>query len=121
MKYLLLAYGDRKKVEALSKEEFEAIVARCRVHDDAFRGTGQVVAVDSLEWDSVTIRPRNGKPTVTDGPFAEVKELVGSVLVIEARDLNDAIRVASLHPAANLGEDLGWGIELRPVAGGCHP
>ena len=120
MKFLLLAYGDRKKVEALSKEEFEALVARCRVHDEELRRTGQLVGVDSLEWDGVTIRPRNGKPTVTDGPFAEAKEVVGTVIVIEARDLDDAIRVASLHPAAHLGEDLGWGIELRPVADGCH-
>lgn len=120
MRYLLLAYGDREKMATLSKDEFDALVARCRVHDEELKRTGQLLSVDSLEWETATLQPRNGKPLVIDGPFAEVKEQIGSVLVIEARDLNDAIRVASLHPAANLGENLGWKIEVRPVADRCH-
>lgn len=120
MKYLLLAYGDRKKMETLSKAEFEALVAQCRVHDEAFRKTGQVLSVESLEWETATLRPRSGKTVTTDGPFAESKEQVGSILIIEAKDLNDAVRVASLHPAAQLGEHLGWGIEVRTIADSCH-
>lgn len=120
MKYLLLAYGDRKKMEALSKAEFEALVAQCRGHDEALRKTGQVLSVESLEWETATLCPRNGKTVTTDGPFAEAREQVGSILVIEARDLNDAVRVASLHPAAHLGEHLGWRIEVRAIADGCH-
>ena len=120
MKYLLMAYGDRKKMEALSKAEFEALVAKCRVHDEEFRKTGQVLSVESLEWETATLRPRNGKALITDGPFAETKEQVGSILIIEAKDLSDAVRVASLHPAAHLGEHLGWWIEVRLIADGCH-
>ncbi len=61
------------------------------------------------------------RQTVQFNPVSDYALDTGRFLAaIEARDLNDAIRVASLHPAANLGEDLGWGIELRPVAGGCH-
>jgi hypothetical protein len=120
MKFLLLAYGDRKKMEALSKAEFEALVAKCRVHDEEFRKTGQVLSVESLEWETATLRPRNGKTITTDGPFAETKEQVGSILIIEAKDMNDAVRVASLHPAAHLGEHLGWWIEVRAIADGCH-
>lgn len=120
MKFLLLAYGDRTKMEALSKDEFESLVAQCRVHDEELRATGQLLAVDSLEWTTATLQPRGGRTIVTDGPFAEVKEQIGSVLVVEARDLADAVRVASLHPAAKLGEDLGWKVEVRPVADGCH-
>jgi hypothetical protein len=120
MKYLLLAYGNRKKNEALSKAEFEALVAKCGEFDEEFRKTGQVVSVQTLEWETAIVRPVNGKTVVTDGPFIESKEQIGSILMIEAKDLNDAIRVASLHPAANMGEELGWWIEIRTVADGCH-
>lgn len=119
MKFVMLAYGDRTKMEALTKAEFEALVAQCRVHDEELRKTGRLLSVESLEWETATIRPRGGK-SVTDGPFAESKEQVGSILVIEAEDLADAVRIASLHPAAQLGEDLGWWIEVRPIADGCH-
>lgn len=120
MRYLCLAYGDPAKVGALTKDEFEALKSECAAHDDELRRTGQLVQVDSLEWATTTIRPENGKPVVTDGPFVETKEKVGGLFVIEARDLNDAIRVASLHPAASMGERLGWAIEIRLIASGCH-
>lgn len=120
MRFLLLAYGDRTKMETLSTAEFDALVARCRVHDEELRKTGRLLSVESLGWDTAAVRPRGGKPVVTDGPFAESKEQVGSILVIEAADLEDAVRIASLHPAAHLGEDLGWWIEVRPIADGCH-
>ncbi|TAH37909.1 MAG: hypothetical protein EYC70_06910 [Planctomycetota bacterium] len=120
MKYLCLAYGDQKKMEALSKSEFEALVAMCRVHDEELRKSGRLVLVESLEWGTSTVRPRNGKVVVTDGPFVETKEQVGGLFIIEAADLDEAIRVASLHPAAHLGERLGWGIEVRPISDGCH-
>jgi len=75
------------------------------------------VSDDGLEWETTSIRPRNGTVSVTDGPFVETKEQVGGVFVIEARDRNEAILVASRHPAAHVGERLGWGIEVRPIAG----
>jgi hypothetical protein len=120
MKYLCLAYGDQQKMEALSKGEFETLVSKCRAHDEELRKSGHVVLTESLEWGSTTIRPRNGKAVTTDGPFVETREKVGGLFVIEARDLNEAIRVASLHPAAHLGEHLGWAIEVRPISDGCH-
>jgi len=120
MKYLCLAYGDQKKMEALTKAQFEALVAKCKPLDDELRRTGQMTMVESLEWATTTIRTRGGKRIVTDGPFVESKEKVGGLFVIEAKDLNDAIRVASLHPAAQMGEEGGWGLEVRPIADGCH-
>jgi hypothetical protein len=120
MKYLCLAYGDPTKMGALSKAEFEALVSRCQVHDEELHKSGHLVMVESLEWATSTVRSRNGKVLVTDGPFVETKEKVGGLFIIEARDLNEAIRVASLHPAAHLGEQMGWGIEVRPIAAGCH-
>lgn len=104
----------------LSGEEFESLKQRCEAYDKELRGTGAVRSVESLDWDVTTVCPRDGKPTVVDGPFVETRDVVGSFMVIEARDLNEAIRIASLHPAANMGEALGWGVEIRPIADSCH-
>lgn len=120
MKYLCLLYGNQKKMSKLSKEEFAGLVENCQRHDAELQRTGAVRTVETLEWDVTTVRARDGKPTVIDGPFVETRDVVGSFMVIEARDLNDAIRIASLHPAANMGETLGWGIEIRPLAEACH-
>lgn len=120
MKYLCLAFGDQKKMEKLTKEQFAVLLERAKAFDAELRATGQLVEAMSLEWDYVGLRPNGAKPLVSDGPFVETKETVGGLVIIEARDLNDAIRVASLHPAARMGEDLGWWIELRPIASGCH-
>ena len=117
MKYLCLAYYDEKAFEALSKCELDALVRQCPPHDAALRASGHLIVQASLglSRETTCIRPRNGKVSITDGPFTETKELVGGFFVIEARDLNEAIRVASLHPAAHLGERVGWGIEVRPI------
>jgi hypothetical protein len=119
MKYLCLAYYDVKKFAELSPAELDAIVSRCPPLDRALRESGHLIAQASLGSPDATsaIRPRSGKPAVTDGPFIETKEQVGGFFIIEARDLNEAIRVASKHPAATLGEAVGWGIEVRPIEG----
>jgi len=119
MKYLCLAYYDEKAFEAMSKPELDAIVSKCPQYDEALRASGHLVVQASLGSPraTTTVRPRNGKPSVTDGPFIETKEQVGGFFIIEARDLNEAIRVASKHPAANLGEQVGWAIEVRPIEG----
>lgn len=117
MKFLCLAYYDDKKFDALPKAELDAIVSQCRSHDEALRKSGHLLTVGSLgpPRSSTTVRPRNGKVTITDGPFAEAKEQVGAFFIIEARDRDEAIAVASKHPAAHVGEEAGWGIEVRPI------
>jgi len=117
MKYLCLAYYDEKKFETLTPADLAAIGKECRPHDDDLRRTGKVLEVGSLAATkaSRSLRPRGGKVLVTDGPYAETKEQVGSYFLIEARDLDEAIEVASKHPAARLNEHLGWGIEIRPI------
>src|SRR5262245_33632417 len=120
MKFLCLAYGDQQKMGALTKMEFEALVAKCRVHDEELRQSGHLVLVESLDWAAKTVRARNGKIMTSDGPFVETKEQVGGLFVIEAEDLDEAVSVASMHPGARLGEHLGWGVEVRPIAGACH-
>jgi hypothetical protein len=117
MKYLCLAYYDYEKFEAMPKPEFQAIVSQCPAHDAELRGSGHLLVQASLGAvaATTTIRPKGGKPTVTDGPFTETKEQVGGFFMIEARDLNEAIRIASKHPAAHLGEQVGWAVEVRPI------
>jgi hypothetical protein len=117
MKYLCLAYYDEQAFEALPKPEFDAIVSQCPQYDAALRASGRLVVQASLAPPraTTTLRPKNGKPWVTDGPFAETKEQVGGFFIIEAADLDEAVRVASKHPAANLGEQVGWAIEVRPI------
>jgi hypothetical protein len=117
MKFLCLAYYDEKAFEALSKDQVEAIVSRCPPHDKDLRGTGKMISVASLSAsrDSVSIHPKNGKPVITDGPFTEAKEVLGSFFLIEAANKDEAVRIAALHPAAHLGETVGWGVEVRPI------
>ena len=117
MKYLCLAYYDEKKFETLTQADMVAIEKECRPPDDDLQRTGQLVEVGSraATKDSVSLRPRSGKVSVTDGPYAETKEQLGRYFLIDARDLNETIQVASKHPAALLNEHLGWGIEIRPI------
>ena len=117
MKYLCLGYYDPKAFDSISVADQEAIGRECRPHDERLYATGRVVAVASLEHGkAVTLKPgRKTGPSVTDGPFAEAKEVIGSFFIVEADDLDEAVRVASMHPAAQWGDHLGWGIEVRPI------
>lgn len=117
MKFLALAYYHESTFLKTSPEEMKGIVAQCGPLDKALNDTGKMTLVASLAAtkDTVSVRPRNGKPSVTDGPYVETKEQLGSFFLLEARDMQEAIALASLHPAANLGEKLGWGIEIRPI------
>lgn len=121
MKYLCLAYYDEKKFDTLSAEEVRTLVNQCPPLDEALRATGRLQTQASLAHTtaSVSLRPRSGKLSITDGPFAETKEQVGGFFIIEAHNIDDAITVAAKHPAAHLGEAVGWGIEIRPLEATC--
>jgi hypothetical protein len=115
MRYLCLGYYDPERFDALSDEEKEALGERCRPHDEALYATGAVISVATLDGSGAHIRPGDSGPSITDGPFAEAKEVVGSWFLIEADDLEQAVRIASLHPAARIGRELGFSIEVRPI------
>ena len=117
MKYLCLAYYDEDKFEALSKAEKDAIEVECKSHDEDLHKSGRLILVGPLAPTRLTasLRPKKGKASITDGPYAETKEQVGAFFLIEAKDLNEAVGVASKHPAARLNAHLGWGIEVRPI------
>jgi hypothetical protein len=117
MKYLCLAFYDEDKLAALTPAQIDSLGKDCGPYDAALRGSGHLVSQASLgpREAAATIRPRQGRPSVTDGPWTESKEQVGGFFILEARDLNEAILVASRHPAAHLNEHLGGGIEVRPL------
>jgi hypothetical protein len=116
MRYLCLGYYAPEIYESMSEEERKALGERCRPHDEKFFGTGRVLDVVSLEHPhGAHIRPGPNGQTVTDGPFAEAKEVVGSYFLIEADDLDHAVEIARLHPAAQIGWEVGFSMEVRPV------
>lgn len=115
MKYLLLAYGNEDKFNGLTETQMNTLIDNCRAYDAEMHAAGKVVAGGSLSWASRNLRLKGGKLSVTDGPFVDTKEVVGGVVILEADDFDEAVRVASLHPAARMGEELGWAIELRPI------
>jgi hypothetical protein len=112
MKYLCLVYLEEKTLDAMPKEEFEPFSAAHVALDEELLRNGQSIVAEALQpvRTAVTVRVRNGKLSTTDGPFAETKEQLGGIYLIEARDLNDAIQIAGRIPAARAGS-----IEVRPV------
>jgi len=112
MKYLCLVYGEEKKFDALSESELSALVNNSLTYDDVLRKSGHYITSDALQSVKAakTLRVRNGKLSVTDGPFAETKEQLLGFILIEATDLDDALRAASNIPCGHLGS-----IEVRPV------
>lgn len=112
MKYLCMVIIDEKKLDALSETEMEALVDESLEYDDVLRNGGHFVAAQALESVSAatTIRLRKGKVSLTDGPFAETNEQVGGFILIEAKDLNEAIQLASRIPGIRFGA-----VEVRPV------
>ncbi len=113
MKYICLGYMDPKKWEALSITEINAFVDECFAYDDVLRDNGHFAGGDALQGpeSAVTLRFQGGKVSVTDGPYAETKEQLGGILILEAKDLNHAIQLMSKHPGVRGGP-----FEIRPAA-----
>lgn len=112
MRYLCMIFFDERRLDALSPVEHAALATEAAAYDGELRASGHLVAAHRLERPraAATVRLRGGQPSPTDGPFAETKEQIGGVVVLDARDLNEAIQLASRLPAARLG-----GVEVRPV------
>lgn len=112
MRYLCLIYDEEKRMGDMSKGEADAFTGEYFAFSDGIRKSGHYLGGEALQpvQTATTVRVRNGKVSATDGPFAETKEQLGGYYLIEARDLNDAIQVASKIPSARLGS-----IEVRPI------
>jgi len=117
MKYLGLAYFTPERFAAMAPDDIKTLVNQCPPLDEKMRATGKVLVSGSLgdqaNW--VTLRPSSGKTRISDGPYTESKEVVGGLFIIEADSRDEAIRLASMHPAALLGEEGGWAVELIPM------
>ena len=112
MRYLCLIYENEKAWESKPQAELEAVMGEYFAFTEGVRSNGKLVAGEALQptQTATTVRVRNGKISTTDGPFAETKEQLGGFYLIDAKDLNDAIQVASKIPGARDGS-----VEVRPV------
>jgi hypothetical protein len=112
MRYLCLVYLVENEMATMSESESDACTDESLAYDEALRRSGQLILAHALERveTATTVRVRQGKLFTTDGPFAETKEQLGGFILIEARDLNDAIQAASRIPLARRGS-----IEVRPI------
>jgi hypothetical protein len=112
MKYICLGYYDEQQWEMMSERERNALMDACFAYDDVLRQNGHFVGGEALQnaRNATTLRWKNGKVFITDGPYAETKELLGGILVLEARDLNHAIQLMSKHPGVKAGP-----FEIRPA------
>jgi hypothetical protein len=112
MKFVCLGYCDEKALAKMSEIEVNAFIDECFAYDDVLRRNGHFVGGEGLQGtqSAKTLRWQNGKVIVTDGPFAETKEFLGGILVLEARDLNHAVALMSKHPGVKAGP-----FEIRPA------
>ena len=115
MKYICLGYIEPGKVEGMSEDERNTMLHECFEHNDHLRANGYVVAELALQppETALTLYWKNGKVATTDGPYAETKEQLGGILILEARDLNQATQLISQLPGFKYG--LGP-MEIRPAA-----
>lgn len=111
MKFICLGYVEETKWDEMPEAERTAIMAECFAYDDELRRGGHFIGGEALQSirNAATLRYRNGQVMVTDGPYAETKEQLGGILVLEARDLNHAIQLMSKHPGVRYGP-----FEIRP-------
>jgi hypothetical protein len=115
MKYLCLAYEEEGKLNALSRSEWDALRKETLAYVETLRKSGHLILTEALQSarTAATVRVRNDTLSATDGPFAETKEQLGGFFLIDARDLDEAIRIASRWPSARIGS-----IEVRPIEAG---
>ena len=114
MKYICLGYYDKDKFEAMTESERNALFDRCFEYDEHLRATGHWAGGEALQGPetAVNLYWNKGKMATTDGPYAETKEQLGGILVLEARDMDHAVQLMGQHPAITYGNIF----EIRPVA-----
>jgi hypothetical protein len=112
MRYLCLIYDEEKKMGAMSKGESDAFMGEYFAFTEDIKKSGHYVGGNALQPvnTATSVRVRSDKMSTTDGPFAETKEQLGGYYLIEAKDLNDALQVASRIPSAKTGT-----VEVRPI------
>jgi hypothetical protein len=112
MKFVCLGYADMKKFEEMSPDAMNAAMEECFAYDDVLRRGGHFVGGEALQPAQAarTLRMRGAEVVATDGPYAETKEQLGGILLLEARDLEHAVELMSKHPGVRFGP-----FEIRPA------
>ncbi len=115
MKFVCLGYIAPNKFESMPESERNAWVDACTAYDDILRANGHFAGGEALQpaASARTLRPKDGKVLITDGPYAETKEQIGGILILEARDLDHAVELMSKHPGVSAGPSI---FEIRPIA-----
>lgn len=113
MKFICLGYIEPNKLENMPETERNAMIDECFTYDDELRRNGHFAGGEALQGpqSAATLWWKNGQVAVLDGPYAETKEQIGGILILEARDLNHAIQIMSKHPGVKAGP-----FEIRPAA-----
>lgn len=113
MKFICLGYAEEKKWDDLPQERLEAMMEECFVYDDVLRENGHFLGGEALQNSNTakTLRYNGDKVIVTDGPFAETKEQLGGILILEAKDMDHAVELMRKHPGVRLGGPF----EIRPA------
>ncbi len=113
MKYICLGYYDKDRFDAMTNSERNAMFDRCFEYDDHLRANGHWGGGEALQCPetALTLSGKSGKGVTTDGPYAETKEQIGGILILEARDMNHAVQLMAQHPSLKYGSI--W--EIRPV------
>ena len=113
MKFICLGYYDEGKFNGMTESQQDAMFDTCFDYDDHLRANGHWAGGDALQpvETARTVSWKNGKVATTDGPYAETKEQIGGILVLEARDMNHAVQIMEQHPALKFGSIF----EIRPV------
>ena len=112
MKFICLGYIEEKNWEAISESERNAMIDECLAYDDVLQKNGHFIGGEALQsaGKAATLRWKKGRVSVTDGPYAETKEQLGGILILEAKDLEHAIQLMSKHPGVKAGP-----FEIRPA------
>ena len=112
MKFLCLAYEEERVLKRLTEAEWQALRQETLEYIEGLRSSGTLIDAHPLQSAAraATVRVRNGRTSMTDGPFAETKEQLGGYFLIDVRDRREALRIAENWPSARLGA-----IEVRPV------
>jgi hypothetical protein len=117
MKYICLGYMNDEVWKTLSESERNTFMDECFSYDQELRENGHFIGGEGLQEarNAATLRWNSGKISVTDGPFAEAKEQIGGIMILEAPDMNYAIHLLAKHPSLRLGRG-GSSWEIRPAA-----
>lgn len=114
MKYICLGYYDKSQFDAMSEDERNLMFDNCCEYDDHLRANEHWDGGEALQPadTALTLSWKNGKVAITDGPYAETKEQLGGILILDARDMNHAVQLMGQHPALKYGNFF----EIRPAA-----